>query len=249
MTLTFLGHSTYLVDTGESYLLFDYYKDFAGCPPVASLLERDGDPLYIVCTHSHGDHYSHKVFDLPIRGRRVKYIFHTEVASVVPDEHLEDVLFVSTAEHFEIDERVSGRAYGSTDIGGSFYVEVKDPSAPRPVKLFHAGDLNNWHWNEEADAHYIGLYEGAYADGLKLFGEFPIAPDLVMFPTDYRLGKDYLKGLSQFLEVTSCRYVAPMHLNGSPREDERLDALCDRHGITLLFPFREGIKYSFTAEV
>lgn len=245
MTLTFLGHSTYLIDTGTAYLLFDYYKDFEGAPSVSSLLTRSDDPLYIFCTHSHGDHYSHKVFDLPTRGRRVKYIFHTEVAAVVSQHHLEDVLFVDTAEAFVVDDRVSGRAYGSTDIGGSFYVEVKGVDAHRALKLFHAGDLNNWHWNEEANTYYIGLYEGAYADELRLFSEYPIAPDLVMFPTDYRLGKDYLKGLEQFLDITPCRYLAPMHLNGTPREDDRLDALCARHGVTLLFPSREGIVYPF----
>lgn len=38
--------------------------------------------------------------------------------------------------------------------------------------------------------------------------------DLLMFPTDLRLGKDYPQRLCQLLEEVEIDYLAPMHLNG-----------------------------------
>ncbi|MDO4771845.1 MBL fold metallo-hydrolase [Porphyromonas sp.] len=243
MKLTFIGHSSYLIDTGDRYILFDYYRDSVDAPSLGEILPRPGDPLYIFCTHSHGDHFSRKVFDLPVGDRPIRYIFHSEVADAVPKKQSAQVLFVDTEESFSVDKHICGRAYGSTDLGGSFYVEIKVPNDRPSFTLFHAGDLNNWHWNEEANDYYINLYETAYREELERFGRHPIAPELLMFPTDYRLGKDYLKGLKQFLEIAPCRYLAPMHLNGKPKHAPELSALCDKYNIRLLFPEREGITF------
>lgn len=248
MTLTFVGHSTYLVDTGHAYLLFDYYKDFSlGCR-VSDLLTRPSDPLYIFCTHSHGDHYSDQVFALETSRRKVYYLFHNEVESTVPIEMRSKVQFVQTEEPFVIDALVSGRAYGSTDLGGSIYVEIKSPKTGKVWKVFHAGDLNNWHWNEEADEYHINLYERAYEVELKRFETFPISLDLAMFPTDYRLGRDYLKGLDQFLNRVKCRYIAPMHLNGEPRNDKALRSLALKHSASLLYPEYEGQQHQISPQ-
>lgn len=42
------------------------------------------------------------------------------------------------------DDMISVKAFGSTDAGVSFMVETDGK------KVFHAGDLNNWHWEDES---------------------------------------------------------------------------------------------------
>ena len=57
------------------------------------------------------------------------------------------------------------QAFGSTDAGASFYIEHKRR------KIFHAGDLNNWHWNEEVAKDEACIYENQYICELELLSE------------------------------------------------------------------------------
>ncbi|MEI3154718.1 MAG: hypothetical protein V8S95_06185 [Odoribacter sp.] len=41
------------------------------------------------------------------------------------------------------------KAFGSTDIGISFLIDIDN------IRIFHAGDLNNWHWEEESTPEEI----------------------------------------------------------------------------------------------
>lgn len=222
--LYFIHHSSYLWVGTDAMILWDYY----GKGEVASLLAQYSEKrLYIMATHSHGDHYSPVLFSPQFAQHRggVQYIFHRELEEVVARE---EVVFLETEEEWT-DGVVRVKALGSTDCGGSFYVEVHG------LQLFHAGDLNNWHWNEEADEEYVELYEAQWQRELRRLTTSIEALDLLMFPTDLRLGRDYLKGLRELLAVVTVKYLAPMHLNGTLAPEE-LEALCRAHGITLLLP-------------
>lgn len=205
-------------------ILWDYY----GEGDVASLLaEHPKHKLYIMATHSHGDHYSPCIFDAHFTSHTggVEYIFHEELRESV---RREGVIFLATEGEWS-DEEVKIKAFGSTDCGGSFYVEVEG------YRIFHAGDLNNWHWNEEAAEVYIQLYEADWQRELRRVSESIHALDLLMFPTDLRLGRDYLKGLRELLAVVEVKYLAPMHLNGK-LDPAELQGLCDQHQANLLLP-------------
>ncbi len=77
--------------------------------------------------------------------------------------------------------------------------------------IFHAGDLNNWHWNEESTKEEIDEAEGFYQKELDLVAGKVKHLDLAMFPVDPRLGKDYMKGAEQFLDAIQTNLFAPMH--------------------------------------
>lgn len=222
--LYFIHHSSYLWVGDRSMILWDYY----GRGEVASFLAEHPDKhLYIMVTHSHGDHYSPIIFDTPFvtHAGGVVYIFHEELKETI---NREEVHYLETGKDWG-DNQIMVKAFGSTDCGGSFYVEIEDQ------KLFHAGDLNNWHWNQEADEEYIELYETHWQRELGRLTDSVRLLDLLMFPTDLRLGRDYLKGLRSLLAMTEVKYLAPMHLNGvlDPKE---LEELCDKYGIDLLLP-------------
>lgn len=225
--LYFIQHSSFLYVGEGCLLLFDYY----GAGDVLSLLDRlPKYPLYIFCSHSHGDHYSPVVHTLfKNYPEQVRYIFHQEVWESVPEEYRDDIRFLNTEEEITIDG-LKVRALGSTDAGGSFYVEENG------LRLFHAGDLNNWHWNEEASPYYIQLYEEAWQKELTLAQEHISGLELLMFPTDLRLGKDFLKGLEQFLGVIPTKYIVPMHLNGVLEDYRVIKKECQKHHTQLLIP-------------
>ena len=55
MTLTYIFHSSFALDTGTCILLFDYWMDPAAVVP--RLLAAD-KPLYVFSSHFHEDHFN-----------------------------------------------------------------------------------------------------------------------------------------------------------------------------------------------
>lgn len=225
--LYFIQHSSYLYVGEECMLLFDYY----GVGDVLSLIEKFEDKhLYIFCTHSHGDHYNPVVFTaFEGHSSGVSYVFHQELWGSVPEQHRGEVKFVETGETLSIDA-LTIKAYGSTDEGGSFYINEGG------FRLFHAGDLNHWHWNEEASPEYIKLYEEQWRREMNKIVADKVKLDLLMFPTDLRLGKDFLKGLKEFMEEIPTGILAPMHLNGVLEDYSELEEVCATYCARLIQP-------------
>lgn len=77
--------------------------------------------------------------------------------------------------------------------------------------IFHAGDLNNWHWADESTPQEIKKREGDFLAILNDIRKECTAFDLVMFPVDPRLGSDFARGARQWLQHIPTRYFAPMH--------------------------------------
>ena len=57
MKITYIHHSSFLVETESAYLLFDYFQ---GKLPEFS----EEKPLYVFASHRHPDHFSKVIFDL-----------------------------------------------------------------------------------------------------------------------------------------------------------------------------------------
>lgn len=225
--LYFIHHSSYLFVGSECLLLFDYY----GKGDILPLLDKlPKYPLYLFCSHSHADHYHPMVHTYFVKHpEQVHFIFHQELRERVPHEYHDEVIFVQTGEEIVVDG-LKVLALGSTDEGGSFFIHEHG------YQLFHAGDLNYWHWNEEASPYYIQLYEEAWQRELALAQKHIASLDLLMFPTDLRLGKDFLKGLEQFLSKIPVKKLAPMHLNGVLSDFSVIEHVCSKHQTRLLIP-------------
>ena len=101
--------------------------------------------------------------------------------------------------------------YGSTDEGGSFYVKTNTANIDSD-SIFHAGDLNWWHWlgdtpENNADAKRMAWREFKELEGLSV--------DVAMFPVDNRLEDAMEWGSIEFLRrVQVNKAFIPMHLNG-----------------------------------
>ena len=72
----------------------------------------------------------------------------------------DDIVFMKEEEVYS-DGNIKVKAFGSTDIGISFMVEAEG------LTIFHAGDLNYWHWKEEADEAFISQAEADFLNKLE----------------------------------------------------------------------------------
>jgi L-ascorbate metabolism protein UlaG (beta-lactamase superfamily) len=205
MNLVYIYHSCYVIEGDGFSILIDFYKDtvFGGESYVHDkVLSRSGK-LYVLSSHSHFDHFNPEIFAWKERKSDIQYIFAKDISDIKvfqPDE----VVFLNKSDLYE-DDLLRIKAFGSTDLGISFFIEVGGK------KIFHAGDLNNWHWNEESTAEESQECENNYLKELEdLAAEIDFL-DLVMFPVDPRLGKDYMRGSEQFVDRIKTGLFAPMH--------------------------------------
>ena len=95
--------------------------------------------------------------------------------------------------------------FGSTDEGGSFLVDTGTH------RIFHAGDLNWWHWSGDTPeniAEAKALKEKEFAP---LLG---VSVDIMMFPVDARLEVAREWGALEVLGMMNTKLFIPMHANG-----------------------------------
>lgn len=206
MKITYVYHSGYVLETEDFNLLIDYYQD--SCSPedsgwVHTYLLEQPKKLYILSTHSHSDHFNPKVLTWKARKNNIVYIFSKDIL----DSSLagkEDAIYLEKGESYS-DELLTVKAYGSTDIGSSFLIHGAKKT------IFHAGDLNNWHWKDEVPAAEALGYETNFLNELEVLAKEVVHIDLAMFPVDPRLGKEYMRGAEQFISRIKTDILAPMH--------------------------------------
>lgn len=280
MKVTYIYHSGFLVETDSADFLFDYWQ---GQLPERILKRSSGAdrtrssgngkaapyspdaprlsarPLYVFVSHSHGDHYNPKIFDLNADAYILAYEMKPQINDEVRRQH--DVFFLKPHHGMQIlqetpevpeissasgeaDEKkriqiLSGRTFAdfkelrlsagnighddleqieqeyisvyalaSNDLGVAFAV-----SAPEG-DIYHAGDLNNWWW--DGDAEDISM-EHLYEKELHRIAGTHFEASII--PYDLRL-KEPGFGIRDFLKYCSTDAIYPMHVNAD-REKAR----------------------------
>ena len=201
-TITYFHHSGFTVGCADTLLVFDYWRgernEISGKLALNDDDFKDYKQVLFFVSHDHPDHYDRIIYDF-------KYLNH--VHYIISD----DMPFTAEGDRMGVgDVRTYGdvkvTAFGSTDLGVSFYVEVGG------LHIFHAGDLNLWHWREESTLRQITQAENLFYDAVK-----PIAGnhiDICMFPVDPRLGGMYEAGANHFIMTCKPSVFIPMHWQG-----------------------------------
>jgi L-ascorbate metabolism protein UlaG (beta-lactamase superfamily) len=208
MKLTYIYHSCFALEFNAFTVIVDYYKDtvtpFEKGLIHSQLLNRPGK-IYILSSHAHPDHFNPEILLWKQQREDIQYIFSQDIldAGLATKK---DAIYLNKLDTYE-DNYVKIKAYGSTDIGISFLIQTEGK------QIFHAGDLNNWHWNEECSAEESQEYETNYLKELELIAKDVSHLDLAIFPVDPRLGKDYMKGAEQFINRIQTDIFAPMHFD------------------------------------
>ena len=206
LTVTYYYHSGFSVACGDVLLVFDYWRgEHDELPEECSITEetlRGFKKVYVFISHEHPDHYDEIVYTWRDFAD-VSYIIAADMPPKARGRRL------AAGEGTILSEHVSVRAYDSTDLGVSFLVNLDG------VNIFHAGDLNFWHWRDESTIREIDEAEAQFKAAVyPLIGE---KLQLAFFPVDPRQGQMYDAGANYFIMSVKPQLLVPMHFWG--RED------------------------------
>jgi len=198
----YIYHSGFVVETENHLLVFDYYKEAEenkNNPVVSEKFLSSKKNIFVFSSHSHGDHFNNKIYDWKSYNKDIHYI----LSSDIKDIDLNANCFIMSEDEEILTKDIYIKAYGSTDMGISFLVKIEG------VTIFHAGDLNWWHWKLDKDEENK-LAEIAFKVQIeKLKVEIPI--DIAFFPVDPRLEESYYLGGQYFAENLHPKLLVPMH--------------------------------------
>lgn len=238
MNVSYLFNSGFMIQDEKILLVFDDYDDPAGIVN-AAYDKGDFDRLYIFVTHAHFDHFATHIRAYAQRTNR--YIFgsdikHTKRVKIFPKEK---ILYMKRNTEWQ-DEAIKIRAYDSTDVGVSFFVEM-----PSGAKIFHAGDFNWWHWADDTENN-ISLAEKSFRRQMKRLAD--MEADIVFFPIDGRLGDSQEKGAIEFVSRTNIKSFVAMHRVDYPRWEPSKTFLEAAKNIPIWSPTEPGEHRVFDGE-
>lgn len=208
MKITYLGHSGFLVETKEHYLLFDYYT---GKLP-AFLPEKK---LTVFVSHSHQDHYNKEIFALQCgtgeENGRISYVLSKDIRRKQAEELVRKentLLSVKAHEKYTLYEgQMTVETLRSTDLGVAYIVTVTEDGG-KSYRFYHAGDLNLWKWEGESKAYNNNMEANYRREMERLKGQYF---DAAFVPLDPRLEGTAFGGLDLFLETAKAEIAFPMH--------------------------------------
>ncbi|SHI11098.1 L-ascorbate metabolism protein UlaG, beta-lactamase superfamily [Sporobacter termitidis DSM 10068] len=211
----YLFHSGFAVKIGGRFLIFDYYNTTASGRlrglegGVVDPKELAGSRVTVFASHVHADHYVPSVLKWAREVPDIRYVLSFDIdASGAPG-----VVKAYPGQTYGVDG-MTVRTLRSTDEGVAFIVEAEG------IKIYHAGDLNWWHWEGEPDEENAAMGAAYKKEIDKLRGE---TFDLAFVPVDPRLGNEYLWGLDYFMKTVGATAVFPMHFGDDHSIFDRLD--------------------------
>lgn len=202
MKLIYIHHSGFVIEDKDFAILIDYEQDTPDNYVHRKFLIRPGR-LYILVSHSHADHFNPEILKWKTERPDIQYILSEDIRDS-QQVCFHDAVFLKKGEEWN-DDLLKVKAFGSTDLGISFLLDIGGK------RIFHAGDLNNWHWKEESTPEEISEAATNYLSELETLARETDAVDLALFPVDPRLGEDYALGARQFIDRITTRQFAPMH--------------------------------------
>ena len=248
MTLTYIFHSGFVLETEESILIFDYWLDLNGVVP--PFLKKDKH-VYVFSSHFHEDHFNGAIFEWRKQRESITYILSKDIYKHRRASKEDADVWLAKGGTWS-NETISVWALGSTDSGVSWIVETEGK------RIFHAGDLNNWYakflpdavpgqqmYSFEMEEVFDPIaHEKQYLGELKDIRKITDSFDVVMFPIDGRIGNGYTLGGRQFIERFKVGLFVPMHFTTGFESAWRMKEFTDEKGIPFWKISREGESYS-----
>ena len=248
MTLTYIFHSGFVLETEKSILIFDYWLDPGNVVP--PILQKDKQ-VYVFSSHFHEDHFNSAVFEWK-QQESITYILSKDIYKHRRANKEDADVWLAKGGTWS-DGTISVWALGSTDSGVSWIIETEGR------RIFHAGDLNNWYakflpdavpgqqmYSFEMEEVFDPIaHEKQYLGELKDIRKIADNFDVVMFPIDGRIGNGYTLGGRQFIERFKVGLFVPMHFTTGFESAWRMKEFTDEKGI----PFWKISKEGETIEI
>ena len=219
MEIRFIAHSCFLVRLPSADLLFDYFRGELPQP-------TPGRPMFVFVSHGHADHFSKEIFSLAEKSSLVTFLLSDDIPwTEVPEEYERQTEFLGPdteiAFPFPGGGELTVRTYLSTDEGIAFLADADGK------RIYHAGDLNDWHW-DDIDLPWNEAQKNGYMASLSSIAEVVQEdgkiPDAAFVPVDSRLGEFFWMGLDGFMQKVGAEHIFPMHLFGDKKVIERMKA-------------------------
>lgn len=204
MKITYLDHSGFAVEQGDALLVFDETNPHpapgraglaGGVVTEADVRAHARSALFL--SHSHSDHYCGEVLALPFG----QIVVSEDFPASIPGRRMREGESGSVL-------GMPVRAFGSTDLGVSFLVDVDGK------RIFHAGDFNLWHWEDESTQAEIDEATAWFERILQELSAYAGTIDVAFFPLDPRMGKNTDRGARRFLSAVQPKALVPMHFQG-----------------------------------
>jgi len=194
-TITYLGHSAWIVETSETVCVFDYDKPPGENSPL-DLNKLQDKPAYFFSSHKHGDHYSARLNEAVSHYANMRFItggFRSGYGNSIE---------IRPRQSKTIPD-ITVAAAASTDLGVCFLVQTPG------LTVFHSGDLANWPDNDDTPVNYF-----KEIDYIASIGK---AIDIAFIPVttfDWYQDPCLLEGAVYAIRKLNPGYTFPMHANG-----------------------------------
>ena len=198
--VTHYYHSGFSVACESTILIFDYWLGEEG--ELTENLQLTPERLsrykhiYVFISHDHIDHMDPVVFtwkDIP----GIQYIVSSDMPVGTRGRRM------APGDTIAFSEDVKVTAFDSTDPGVSFLVDF------RGLRVFHAVDLNFWHWRDESTMREIEEADAEFRKAIEPISREAV--DLAFFPLDPRQGTMFEAGANFFILSVKPRILIPMH--------------------------------------
>ncbi|WP_068690333.1 MBL fold metallo-hydrolase [Culturomica massiliensis] len=239
MKLIYVYHSGFILENDNIVVVIDYYKDSGWKGKegtVHEYLRNTEKRMYILASHAHPDHFNPEIFGWSEK-KNLRYILSSDIRKG-NKEWEDDVVWLDKGETWQ-DDFLRIKAYGSTDVGISFLLHTEGK------RIFHAGDLNNWHWREESTEQEVEEAEKAFLREVAVLAKDADFLDLAMFPVDPRLGADYMSGAKQFIDRIPVRKFVPMHFWERYAKANAFREYAENHGTEFIVLTHPGMSVEF----
>lgn len=195
--VTYLHHSGFLVETQNYYLIFDYYTQCGNYNFIETENLKDKTVIVFV-SHFHQDHFDKTIFEWKIKIPHIQYVLSNDISA--PKEE-KNILMVSPNNDYMLED-ISIKTFLSNDSGVAFLINADG------INIYHAGDLNWWHWNGESDT-FNQKIANSYKKEIDKMEKITL--DIAFVPIDLRLEENYLLGIDYLMKKVNVIHAFPMH--------------------------------------
>ena len=198
--ITHFYHSGFSVEAENLLFVFDYWRgEHQELHDHLQLLPEELKQyraVYVFISHEHMDHLDPVVFSWKDYAP-VSYYVSSDMPVGTRGKRM------APGDTLQLEEGIFISAFDSTDLGVSFLLNLKG------IRIFHAGDLNFWHWREESSLQEIEEAEREFQTAVRPLQKENI--DVACFPVDPRQGSMFQAGADYFILAVKPRLLIPMH--------------------------------------
>lgn len=206
LKLIYHYNSGFSVQVGSTLLIFDYWegegRTLQQVGRITPQFLKAFEQVYVFVSHIHPDHLDPVIYTWEKEVPGIVYIVSSDTPIGIKGRR------IAPLQKKELSRDISVKAFQSTDLGVAFLVQAYG------MNIFHAGDLNLWHWRQESTLREIEAAETAFYEATEpIKGEHI---DVAMFPVDPRQGLMYDAGANHFILTMKPRVFIPMHWQDRP---------------------------------